>query len=198
MSDAQTASDALERACGLVGRFLYHFARVEQKIDQAIIKLLELDESVAPVVTGSIDFVRKLSMVCASARIQVTTTEPQKLVETVWREVNAVNDDRQTVAHCAFHLTRDGSVEFTRVVTRGGRVQSGTPQWDIQKFEQRYQKMSELEKKLEQLVEMIKPRLVPMDWYVSDATQVSRNPQMSAALAASSGATEVILPTSKD
>jgi hypothetical protein len=33
-------SDPLERACLLVGRFLYHFARVEQKIDQAVIKLL--------------------------------------------------------------------------------------------------------------------------------------------------------------
>jgi hypothetical protein len=42
--------DPLEAACSLVGRFLYHFARVEQKIDQAVIKLLDLDEKTAPVV----------------------------------------------------------------------------------------------------------------------------------------------------
>jgi hypothetical protein len=46
----------LEHACYLVGRFLYHFSRVEQKIDQAIIKLLAIDEKVAPAVTGGIDF----------------------------------------------------------------------------------------------------------------------------------------------
>jgi hypothetical protein len=40
----------------IVGRFLYHFSRVEQKIDQAIIKLLAIDEKVAPAVTGGIDF----------------------------------------------------------------------------------------------------------------------------------------------
>jgi hypothetical protein len=34
----------LETACSLVGRFQYHFGRVEQKIDQAVIKLLDLDD----------------------------------------------------------------------------------------------------------------------------------------------------------
>jgi hypothetical protein len=34
-------AEPLEAACALVGRFQYHFGRVEQKIDQAVIKLLE-------------------------------------------------------------------------------------------------------------------------------------------------------------
>ena len=36
-------ADPLEAACSLVGRFQYHFGRVEQKIDRAVIKLLDLD-----------------------------------------------------------------------------------------------------------------------------------------------------------
>jgi hypothetical protein len=47
--------DSRERAYSLVGRFMYHFARVEQKIDQAVIKLLDLSEDAAPIVTGGIE-----------------------------------------------------------------------------------------------------------------------------------------------
>jgi transposase InsO family protein len=39
-----TQADRLEKACSLVGRFQYHFGRLEQKIDQALIKLLDLNE----------------------------------------------------------------------------------------------------------------------------------------------------------
>jgi len=35
-------ADPLEAACLLVGRFMYHFGLVEQKIDQAVIKLLSV------------------------------------------------------------------------------------------------------------------------------------------------------------
>jgi hypothetical protein len=50
--------DPLEVACSLVGRFQYHFGRVEQKIDQAVIKLLDLDDKAGPIVTGGIDFAK--------------------------------------------------------------------------------------------------------------------------------------------
>ena len=62
MSNASPPPDPLERAWSLVGRFLYHFGRVEQKIDQAIIKLLDIDEKVAPAVTGGIDFFKKVDL----------------------------------------------------------------------------------------------------------------------------------------
>ena len=63
-------ADPLEAACSLVGRFQYHFGRVEQKIDQAVIKLLNLDEKAAPIVTGSIAFASKLNLVRTSSHQQ--------------------------------------------------------------------------------------------------------------------------------
>jgi hypothetical protein len=60
-------ADPLESACLLVGRFMYRFAHIEKKIDQAVIKLLSLDEKTAPMV-ASIDFAKKLDdLVRASA-----------------------------------------------------------------------------------------------------------------------------------
>jgi hypothetical protein len=44
MSNNSDKQDPLAHACELVGRFLYHFGRVERKIDQAVIKLLDLSE----------------------------------------------------------------------------------------------------------------------------------------------------------
>jgi hypothetical protein len=67
MPDTSTQSNALERAYSLVGRFLYHFARVEQKI--AVIKLSNLDEKAAPIV-AIVDFARKADLVRASAYLQ--------------------------------------------------------------------------------------------------------------------------------
>jgi hypothetical protein len=65
----------LARACLLVGRFMYHFGLVEQKIDQAVIKLLRLDEKCAPIV-GLLDFARKVDdLVRANAVMQAKQKE---------------------------------------------------------------------------------------------------------------------------
>ena len=51
--------DPKQRSWAQVGGFMYHFARVEQKINQAVIKLTELDAKSAPVVE-LIDFAKKV------------------------------------------------------------------------------------------------------------------------------------------
>jgi hypothetical protein len=56
--DRNEQDDPLARACELVGRFLYHFGRVERKIDDAVTKLLGLNDKLTPVVTA-IDFAKE-------------------------------------------------------------------------------------------------------------------------------------------
>jgi hypothetical protein len=65
----------LQQACLLVGRFMYHFALVEQKIDQAVIKLLGLDARNAPIVIGLLDFAKKAELVRTSADLQAQTAK---------------------------------------------------------------------------------------------------------------------------
>jgi len=51
---------------------MYHFALVEQKVDQAVIKLLSLDEKCAPMV-GLMDFAKKVEdLVRATSVLQAT------------------------------------------------------------------------------------------------------------------------------
>jgi hypothetical protein len=82
-------ADPLETACSLVGRFQYHFGRVEQKIDQAVIKLLDLDEKAGPIVTGSVAFASKVNFVRTSAYQQAVNEEDKKLAEKACDDVFA-------------------------------------------------------------------------------------------------------------
>jgi hypothetical protein len=105
-------SDPLERACLLVGRFLYHFARVEQKIDQAVIKLLDLDEKTAPIV-ASIDFARKLEGLVRASVYKELGKDPKKkkdkkFAKDVCNRVHDINGHRTIVAHASFESSPTG------------------------------------------------------------------------------------------
>ena len=163
MANAANSVDPLERACALVGRFQYHFSRVEQKIDEAIIKLLDLDEKAGQIVTGSVDFLKKVNLVRTSASQQLTAEQDKKFAEDTCKRVFAINDKRQDVIHSSFEPVGD-DVQFWRIVARGGNVRVFNVKWTDKDFEEQWAEMKELEAALSRLILMIKP-LPPMDWY---------------------------------
>src|SRR5258708_21171724 len=115
-------ADPLEAACALVGRFQYHFGRVEQKIDQAVIKLLDLDEKAGPIVTGSVDFAKKVNFVRTSAYEQAGNENDKQFAEKTCTDVFDINNVRQIAIHSSFEPAQDGSVQFRRTVARDGRI----------------------------------------------------------------------------
>ena len=62
MTNGSNQQKELKEACMLVGRFLHYFGRIERKIDQAVVKLLDLDDKTTPVVPA-IDFAKKLRLI---------------------------------------------------------------------------------------------------------------------------------------
>jgi hypothetical protein len=165
MSDTSDEQEPLKHACSLVGWFQYHFGRLEQKIDQAVIKLLDLDERTARIVTGSVDFARKLNFVRTSAYEQAGTLESKKLADKTCDRVFKVNDVRQLVIHSSFEPAPDGSVQFRRTVAKDGRVRIDDDVWDDKEFSKHYTEMRSLEAELDKLLELIKP--VSIDWSTS-------------------------------
>src|SRR5262245_24654768 len=100
--------DPRKRAWTQVGRFMYHFARVEQKINQAVIKLTELDAKAAPVVE-LIDFGRKVNdLVRASAYAQATNNTDKEFAKDVCNRAWDMNQYRKIVAHASFEPAGDG------------------------------------------------------------------------------------------
>jgi hypothetical protein len=147
--------------------FQYHFGRVEQKIDQAVIKLLDLDDKAGPIVTGSVDFAKKANFVRTSAYEQAANDEDKQFAEKTCSDVFDINTVRQIVIHSSFEPAHDGGVQFKRTVAKDGRVRVDDQVWNDKEFSKHYSTMSELETKLDKLIELIKPvKQVPFDWYV--------------------------------
>jgi hypothetical protein len=146
MSNNSDKEDPLARACELVGRFLYHFGRVDRKIDEAVIKLLDLGEKLAPVVTA-IDFAKKLRLVKLSADSQISDPAEKENAHDICARVYAVNDDRTLIAHSDFDAAPGGGVQFGKLPTKDGRVLEVDTQ-----FSASYEEMSALEADLDQLI----------------------------------------------
>jgi hypothetical protein len=147
---------------------MYHFARVEQKIDQAVIKLLNLDEKTAPIVS-SIDFVKKVEdLVRASAYKELQDAKKEKeFANKVCNRVHDVNRHRRIVAHASFEPAPGGGVLFSRPVTERGSVRPVTEPWTDEHFATLYAEMTALEADLDELIKLIKPTEVPnFGWYV--------------------------------
>jgi hypothetical protein len=84
------SADPKERAWMQIGRFMYHFARVEQKVNQAVIKLTDLDAKSAPIVEF-LDFAKKVDdFVRKSAYAQQPTTRRAKSL----RKTSAIEPSR--------------------------------------------------------------------------------------------------------
>lgn len=158
-------ADPLEAACSLVGRFQYHFGRVEQKIDQAVIKLLDLDDKAGPIVTGSIDFAKKVNFVRTAAYEQQSLNDKDKaFAKKTCDDVFEINNPvRQIVIHSSFEPASGGGVQFKRTVAKEGRVQLLDQVWEDKDFSKHYEKMKELEAALERLIQLVKP--IPFDWF---------------------------------
>jgi hypothetical protein len=154
MSSKSAQENPLEQAYLLVGRFLHHFALVEQKIDQAIIKLLRLDSKCAPMV-GLLDFVKKVDdLVRVNA---VSQTKDKEFVNNVCNRAHTVNGYRRIVAHASFKPAPDGGVLFSRAVTAKGSVRPVSDPWTNTDFARRYAEMTALEADLDKLIQLIKP-----------------------------------------
>jgi len=193
MSNQPAQQDHLEQACSLVGRFMYHFGRLEQKINQALIKLSDLDEKVAPIL-GIIDFVRKLDLVRDSAYAQVSNTKDgEQFVRETYKRVHAINNYRRMIAHSSFEPNPGGGVQFKKTTTKGGIVRPTDEPWTEMDFSKRYTEMSVLEAELDKLIELLNP--IPFGWYVPwQHEMIYRQPNLALRAAAMNELVEVPRP----
>jgi hypothetical protein len=150
--------EPLTRACELVGRFFYHFGRVDLQLDEAITKLFKLDPAYAPIITSNIDFVRKVNIVEAAVALQANSGKPISVdVEKIFGTIRGMNNPpRQVVAHSPFEETKAG-VQFKRTVAKGGELKAEDPLWTETKFEEHFKTLQRLEGELTQIIGELEP-----------------------------------------
>jgi hypothetical protein len=150
MARKTSARDPLSLACEHVGRFLYHFARVEMQLDAALTTVFKLDPRYAPIITGNIDFIRKVTFVEKAVELHnESRSKKNKIKMGTFSDVRGVNQPhRVTIAHKSFEPDGADAVQFGPSTPRG-------PRWTKQQFEQQCRKLQRLEIKLAKIVSEI-------------------------------------------
>jgi len=158
-SETSALDDPLSAACELVGRFLYHFAAVEQRIDAAVAKLFELTDDGADILTANIDFSRKINLIETMVHLQASDKAPewQKNATSLLNAIKGKNDPcRQIVAHSSFEPAENNSVRFKRTVARG-KLQRNETVWTKTMFDNHFADMDKYAIQLDGLIADLQP-----------------------------------------
>ena len=112
------ADDPLDGACAQVGRFLYHFANLEDEINQALTKLLKLSPVAADWIIHNVSFARRFNFVYVVALDQIKDRKGHSQVKkilgkVIQHKVIQHNEDRNLMAHSRFEPTNNGAKKMT-------------------------------------------------------------------------------------
>jgi hypothetical protein len=147
-------NDPLARACELVGRFFYHFSRMELQLDTAIAKLFKLDPLYAPIVTANMNFVKKVDAVqCALSQGKFTIDS-----EATIKAIMDINNKRVVIAHSTFEPEGNG-VTFTRI-TANKELKAEPCSWNEMEFQVFFQRLESLESDLKKIIPELQPEKV--------------------------------------
>jgi hypothetical protein len=164
MTCTPTDRDPFSIACELVGRYQYHFSKIEGQLDRGVAKVLDLKDGADDIVCANLDFAKKLNIIRSAVALQFTDTTG-KLSGLLNRVSGVNNPDRQTVIHSTFEPS-DGGVRFSRLIARD-ELQRINQDWDEPRFTQAFRNMQELTEELGKVVADLKPYLPSLDF--SDA-----------------------------
>src|SRR3954463_12797944 len=113
MADDTSSDPHLDEAFRQVGRFMYHFARLEEGIDGIIGKALKLDVMQARIIATTIPLAQKVKTAQSVINAQLETNKEWKdTAIAALGDVNSINDGRKMVAHAGFSPIDDKSVQF--------------------------------------------------------------------------------------
>lgn len=161
MSNNSADSDAHRTACELVGRFQYHFSRIEAALNRGIAKVLDLNEGAADIVCANLDFLKKLSIIKSAVSLQFNDKDGS-LADLLGKIAGINNPNRQTVIHSTFEACGDG-VRFVRVVAKD-QLSRQTEDWNREKFERFFTRMDVLANELVKVVENLEPYVPSLDF----------------------------------
>jgi hypothetical protein len=155
--------DPLSVACELVGRFQYHFSKIETSINQGIAKLLNLNDIARDIVCANLDFVKKLNIIQTAIAYQFV--DKDEAAVSALKQALGINDPhRQTVIHSTFEPFGNDGVRFQRVIAKRGVIDRRPQEWDKARFENFCKQMETLAPEIERLIENLKPYAPSLDF----------------------------------
>lgn len=167
MAENAAETDALDhmaRACERVGRFLYHFALLEQAIGGGVAKLLKLDPIQSKVVMANLDFTRKVNILFSaeSEASSIPKSARKKELENTFSVIMRMNERRIILAHSPFTYVGSEGVRFDRVTARK-RLLHKEEVWTDADFDSHYREMTETALTVDRLVAEMEPYVPSLD-----------------------------------
>jgi hypothetical protein len=165
-TDTKIPTDGNERACELVGRFAFYFARLEAQLSSAMATLFKLDDPSVDILAANVDFARKLSIVQSAVREQNASPDQEWLqleIDETFNDVFKINDKRIILAHSLFEAHADDGVKFSRTVARE-KLNRHEKIWTEKMFACEFEAMVALDRRLENVLRHIQPYVPKMDF----------------------------------
>jgi hypothetical protein len=157
---------SIARSCELVGRFLYHFSKLEDCINNAIAKLLQLDSNSSEIVTANVEISRRLNIVQTAITSQNARPNEdwlRKEIDETFSTMRRLNDERNVIAHSSFEPHPTDGVQFKRAIAKG-ELKRADPHWSEEKFESLFSEMERLSNNLGKVLRHIKPYRPSLDF----------------------------------
>ena len=149
--------DPLSIACELVGRFQYHFSKIEAALNQGIARVLDLNDITKDIVCANLDFIKKVAIVKTAITVQFVDTDGS-LSDILDRAAGINNPDRQFVIHSTFEPFGKDGVRFIRITTKEGQLHRQPQDWDFNKFRCLFTRMDSI---TEDIIKRLVPALTP-------------------------------------
>src|SRR4051794_31013541 len=124
MPDNPSTDPQLNEACSQVGRFLYHFALLEETVNDLMGQVLSLSDEQAAMTGWAIQTRKKLDLLEAAIQDQDGKDAAwKKRARSALNQVHELSDERNIVAHSPFGSHESGGVIFRRVTISGPKKQ---------------------------------------------------------------------------
>lgn len=148
-----------------VGEFLWHFAQLEEAINDGIARICELNQDHADIITANMDFVRKLNIVKSVATLEGEEKSFPWVpdIKSTFNGILNANNWRTVIAHSTFEPDGNGGVRFNRVAARGA-LERKEPTLTRHGFDQQNEKMRALKTKLRLIVNALTPYTPSLDF----------------------------------
>jgi hypothetical protein len=157
-ASAKRQKISLYRGYQLIGEFVFNWNLLEEGLNDAIGKGLQLHGTKRFVATANISFRDKLSMVKTLVELKRGDygNEWADAASSVLNKIGKLAGHRNLIVHTPFNVAEDGTVQFLKVEAKG---RFGLPdiRWTEAMFRQRYREIQKLDMAVEEITQEIGP-----------------------------------------
>lgn len=154
------------RSLALVGGFLQHWALVESKLNQILIKAIGIDDITGLIVVKNIQLRDKIRIINSAIRLSFILEDDYVKYRKLIKDINEFSAKRNIIAHELFLSSGDEHVEFLITKANDG-LKFPTEIWSIDTFSDHFITMSRFVDELDDLLSKLTQATLTKDLLTS-------------------------------